>query len=288
MAGFTRPSRKARLFSIVSFAFFATLIGAPALASASLPHNETPPASEQFQFPIPEGKYVYRFAWNGIPSGESELLVTVQDKEDHPYYCFEGAARTSKFADIFWTLRASAVAFVDALSGRTLKINVQDRQNKKLKRTETVFNHDSSEAYYTRWKQGEVKQKTIPLRDGALDPASLCLLISRQEMQVGDAMNFVLLVGDDPYEVEYTVAARERITLSGCAFDTLRIEPSFSKMEDKGKNKKPKIDLMTLWVNESDPRIPLKMQSSTFVGHVTAELVSVEPLGRVAEQPARS
>jgi hypothetical protein len=288
MAGFTRPSRKARLFSIVSFAFFATLMGAPAFAGASLPHEEAPPAPKPFQYTIPEGKYVYRFAWNGVPSAESELLVTVQDKEAHPYYRFEGAARTSKFADIFWTLRASAVAFVDALSGRTLKINVQDRQNKKLKRTETVFNHDSSEAYYTRWKHGEMKQKTIPLLDGALDPASLCLLISRQEMQVGDTMNFTLLVGDDPYKVQYTVAARERITLSGCAFDTLRIEPSFSKLEDKEKNKPPKIDLMTLWVNNSEPRIPLKMRSKTFVGHVTAELISVEPIGMLAEQSAHT
>jgi hypothetical protein len=263
-------------------------MGAPAFASASLPHNETLPVPEPFQITIPEGKYVYRFVWNGVPSAESELLVTVQDKESHPYYRFEGAARTSKFADIFWKLRASAVVFVDALSGRTLKINVQDRQNKKLKWTETVFNHDSSEAYYTRWKQGEVKQKTIPLCDGALDPASLCLLISRQEMQVGDSMNFILLVGDDPYEVQYAVAARERITLSGCAFDTLRIEPSFSKMEDKGKNKPPKIDLMTLWVNDSEPRIPLKMQSKTFVGHVTAELISVEPVNLIAEQSAQT
>jgi hypothetical protein len=276
MAILLRPGRRAKLFILLSI-LAVVIPGAPSFASKSSSDEDIKPSVEQFRYPIPEGKYVYQFSWNGIPSAESELLVTVENKDKQPYYCFEGSARTSKFVDIFWKLRANAIALVDVLTGRTLKISINDQQNAKVNRTETVFNYDSSEAYYTRWKKGEMKRKTIRLENGTIDPASLCVLISQREMQVGDSMNLTLLLGDDSYDVRYTVAAQESIVVSGCRFDALRIEPSFVKVGDTGKKKPPRINLMTLWIQDSEPRIPLRMKSKTFIGSVTAELISVLP-----------
>jgi len=261
--------------------------GAPSLAGKSVP-DENSPALEEFRIPIPKGKYTYRFSWNGIPSAESELFVTVENEEKQPYYCFSASARTSKFADLFWKMRANVTAFVDPATGRTLKMKVYDQQNKKVKTTETIFNYNSSEAYYTRWKQGEMKQKTIQLETGTVDPVSFCLSLSSQELQVGDSRRLLVLVQDDPYEVSYTVEKREPVNVAGYQMDALRIQPQFVKIEDKPERKPPKIKVMTLWISESEPHIPLKMQSKTFIGHVTAELVNVEPIAPAADSPKLS
>jgi hypothetical protein len=188
--------------------------------------------------------------------------------------------------DIFWKLRANVTAFVDALTGRTVKIDIRNQENGKLEHSETVFDHESSDAYYTKRKKGKVKQKTIHLPYGSLDPASLALMISQQKLRVGDSSSFTLLVGDNPYDVKYTVAAKECISASGCQVDVLRIEPLFQKIAQDDKKKPRKVDLVTFWVTESEPHIPVKMQSKTIVGHVTAELIKVETFGQFAEPSA--
>ncbi len=226
---------------------------------------------------IPEGKYLYKFDWNGVPSAESEVTVSVKDGDDGPLYCFEGTAHTSKFVDVFWRLRARVVAIVDALSGRTLKIDVSNQQNQKVKKTQTVFNYGSAEAYYTRWKKENAQQKTIRLDGNTLDPASLTLILCQQPLKVGDSGSFTVLLEDDAYALEFKVAARERIIVAGDEFDALRIEPKFTKIKDKDSDKPPKVRVMTLWLSDTEPRIPLKMKSKTFIGYVNGELVRAVP-----------
>ncbi len=242
----------------------------PAVAPALQPDSPYRPE-------IPQGTYLYKFAWNGIPSAESKVVVSLEDEGNRPYYRFRGTARTSKLVDIFWRFRAHAVAVVDALTGRARRIDVDEQQNRRLKKTETVFDYESSEAHYTRWKKGEAKRKTICLDANTIDPVCLGLIICQQPLKVGDSGAFTVLVGDDSYALEYSVTARDRISAADREFDALRIEPRFHKIEDEKKNKPPKVRQMTLWLSESEPRIPLRMRSRTFIGHVTGQLVQTVP-----------
>jgi len=275
----SRPSRMIRLCIVLFFVLFVSMFGVSTFASKSIPDEQAPPTDEFAQCTIPEGKYVYKFDWNGIPSAESVMMITLKNEDTKPFYCFDGTASTSKFVDIFWRLRAHIVAFVDAVTGRTVKINLDHQQNKKVERAETVFNYKSSEAFYTKWKKGEMKQKTIQMPSGTVDPVSLCLLISQQEMQVGDTNDLILLLEDDAYKVHYKVAEQERIVVGGCDFDALRIEPSFSRMEKK--DKPSKVEVITFWVTASEPHVPLKVRCKAFIGHVNGELVDMVPAARL-------
>lgn len=266
----------------------AALVAATvALAAGSSPSVATALQPDSSPIPeIPQGTYLYKFAWNGIPSAESRIVVSVENEGTRPHYRFKGTARTSKLVDIFWKFRAHVVAVVDALTGRAKKIDVDERQNRRLKKTETVFDYESSEAHYTRWKKGKLKQKTICLDGNTIDPICLGLIICQQPLKVGDSAAFTVLVGDDPYALEYTVTARDRVSAADRIFDALRIEPRFHKIEDEKEDKPPKVRQMTLWLSESEPRIPLRMRSRTFVGYVTGELVQRTPAG--AELPSDS
>lgn len=225
--------------------------------------------------PIPEGKYLYKFAWNGIPAAEGEVVVEAKREGEQSYYLLKGAARTSKLADLLWRFRASAAAVVEALSGRAKSIRVSERQNARVKETETVFDYESGEAHYTRWKKDRARKKTISLDGGTIDPAFLGLMVCCRPLEVGDRAAFTVLVGDDPYALEYEVTACERISVAVGRFDALRLEPRFHKIQEE--KKPPKVRAMTLWLSKTEPRIPLKMKSKTFIGHVTGELVKMLP-----------
>ncbi len=271
-------SKRIRLTAASFLAVLTVITWFPAITLAGKsPLLDTISSAASCGSPIPEGKYLYKFDWNGVPSAETEVTVSMKEGEDGPLYCFEGTAQTSKFVDIFWKLRARVVAVVDALSGRTLKIDVDDRQNERVKKTETVFNYGSAEAYYTRWKKEKARQKTIKLEGNTIDPASLTLILCQQPLKVGDTGTFTVLLEDDAYALEYKVAAEEKITVAGYEFDALRIEPRFCKISDKKSNKPPRVRVMLLWLSDTEPRIPLKMKSKTFIGYVNGELVTVSP-----------
>ncbi|MBI4830698.1 MAG: DUF3108 domain-containing protein [Candidatus Lindowbacteria bacterium] len=236
---------------------------------------------------MPEGKLIFEFAWNGIQSARGEVSISAENEGGQACYHIAGTARTSGIADMFWKFRANALAVVDAFSERATKIRDPEQENERIKETETVFNYEASEAYYQRWKKGKVRRKTLSLAQDEIDPASLGLVICRQPLEVGDSNAFTVLVGDDSYALQYNVTARERISAAGAEYDAFRIEPAFYKIEDEKENKPAKVKQMTLWLSESEPRIPLKMKSKTFIGHVTGELVQVTP-GASSAAPAPS
>ena len=270
---------------IAACLFIAALAG-PAAAAEVAPDTpgKTPQANALPAKAIPEGRYLFRFAWNGIPSAESEVVVRLEDDGDRPHYLFDGEARTSKVVDIFWKFRASMTAVMEVLSSRTKKIRISERENRRFKETETIFDYESEEAYYTRWKKGNVKKKTIDLGGGIIDIASLGLMVCQQPLETGDSAAFTVLFKDSRYALEYRVISRERIKAAGKEYDALRVEPRFHKIGNEKKTRKVK--QMTVWLTESEPHLPLRMRSRTFIGHVTGELARVAPIEAEEENAA--
>jgi len=268
------------------------LLGASSVASSA--NGASPSFTDPTEPCLPticeslEGKYVYQFAWNGIPSAKCEVVVSLVGTNERPYYCFEGTARTSKLADIFWRFRARAVALVDALSGRAKEIHVTESENAILEESVTVFNHESLEAHYIRWKRGRTKDKTISLEDGIVDLPNLGLTIGCRPLEVGDAGSLKVLIGEDPYSFDYRVTARERVRTARKEFEAFRVIPTFRKIEAEKENKLPKVKEMTVWLSGSEPHIPLMMRSKTFIGYVTGKLVQMQTASELdGEEPAR-
>lgn len=266
------------LWASVSLAFL--LLGARAQSIATGEEFPAAPSevSEQLQQPesdIAEGTYFFRFTWNGIPAAEGNLVVSTQMEEGIPTYLFEGTARTSKFADIFWKFRATVVAVVEAVSGRAKKINTIEQERSKHKETETILDYKAGQAQYVRWKKGAKKEKLISLEGGVLDLASLGVMLARRPLHVGDSDSFTVLFKDDQYSLEYQVLSRERVSAAGMSYDALRVEPKFQKITDEEKVQK--IREMTVWLTETEPHLPLRMRSRTFIGHVTGELQKITP-----------
>jgi len=246
---------------------------------ARAPVNLTPPG-QPVAWHIPEGNYLYKFRWNGIPAAESEVAVNMETIDGCQCYRIKGTARTSRLADLLWKFRASIEAVVDSLTGRAKKIHTSERQRSRVKETETSFFYDSGEAHYTRSKKGKVKKKTLTLDDGVIDAATLGLILSYHPMDVGDSDKFTVLYGDDKYAVEYEVTGREQVTAAGKEYDTFRLEPRFHKIQKK--EKPPKVSQMTLWLSEESPRLPIRMRSRTLIGHVTGRLVKITPAESIA------
>ena len=265
---------KTVIFAALIFFALAEPVGSAgeaADAPEAVPQTPHTPALD-----IPQGKYRFKFTWNGIPSAECEVVVRMRMEDGAPHYLFEATARTSAFVDIFWRFRASVAALVEALDGRARNVRTTEQENTRYKETETIFDYELGEAHYTRWKKGRIKQKTIDLGSGVIDLASLGMMLCRRPLEVGDSDGFTVLFKDDTYALEYEVTSRGRISATGREYDALRIEPTFHKISEK--KRPPKIRQMTVWLSDPEPHFPLKMRSRTFIGHVTGELVKISPL----------
>ncbi len=267
------PPRKALLAAVL---FMAALAMPGAGAEESEAPVKKPRTLQPEALEIPEGRYLFRFKWNGIPSARSEIAVRLESDGGAPHYLFEGSAQTSVIVNIFWRFRASVAALVESVDGRAKRINTTEQENNRFKETETIFDYELGEAYYTRWKKGRIKRRTIDLGSGIIDLASFGMMMCRRPLEVGDSDSFTVLFKDDAYLLEYEVISRGRISVAGKEYDALRIEPKFRKI--KQEKKPPKIRQMTLWISESAPHLPLRLRSRTFIGHVTGELAAITPL----------
>lgn len=272
-SGYIMPLRVGALAAVLTLAPFARCLAADeaTLATPAYTAEESQPA----ELDIPEGAYLFKFKWNGIPSAEGNLIVSTEMEDGIPSYLFEGSARTSKFADMFWKFRATVVAVIEAVNGRAKKINTTEQERSKHKKTETILDYEAEEAQYVRWKKGEKKEKTISLEGGILDMASLGVMLARRPLEIGDSDSFTVLFKDDQYSLEYQVISRERVSAAGKEYDALCVEPKFKKISEE--ERPPKVRQMTVWLTESKPHIPLRMRSKTFIGHVTGELLKMTP-----------
>ena len=225
---------------------------------------------------LPEGKFLFKFTWNGIPAAQSEITVGVDESEEEPNYLFAASVRTSRFADMFWKFRATMSAAVGTFSGQARSIEISEQANSRFEETRTVFDYDTGEAHYTRWKKGKVKEKIISLDGGVIDLASLGVILCVRPLEVGDSDRFTVLFEDDRYSLDYEVISREKIRVAGERHEALRVRPKFHKITDK--DREPKVRKMTVWLTETKPHLPLRFRSSTFIGRVTGELVKSTPL----------
>ena len=271
--GYIMPLRIGAFATVLTLAAFARSLTADEATLAPL--TDTAEESQPPELNIPEGAYLFKFKWNGIPSAEGNLVVSTETEDGIPSYLFEGSARTSKFADMFWKFRATVVAVIEAVNGRAKKIITTEQERSKHKKTETILDYEAEEARYVRWKKGEKKEKTISLEGGVLDLVSLGVMLAHRPLEVGNSDSFTVLFKDDQYSLEYEVISRERVSAAGKEYDALRVEPKFKKISEK--KKQPKVRQMTVWLTESEPHIPLRMRSKTFIGHVTGELLKITP-----------
>jgi len=124
---------------------------------------------------------------------------------------------------------------------------------------------------------------TEPLTDlDTLDVIAGFYYLRQQPLSVGATVTLRLYDGDAISLVPVAVLRRERLNLPGMrSAETLLIRPSFSENGFFKNNKE-----LLIWLTDDSHRVPVRVEATTPIGRVVAELVTSERT--IADQPRKN
>ncbi len=224
---------------------------------------------------VPEGSDVYRYrvSWNGIPAALATIALSDDPLPEAGVTHVVAEIRTNRFVDLFWSLRASARADVDAVTLRSQRFVFERRVRGRPERTDVEAEPDGTltgrYARPGRYRLIEVSDPEV------LDPIG-AILQARRDLPVdGQPIAYDVFTGEGRFRVGLRRTGTEEIQVGAGRFAAVRIEPTIWKIEMGRVKLDERVRHLTLWVTESTPHIPLRVRSEVFIGAVYCDLVEM-------------
>ncbi|HRU04891.1 MAG TPA: DUF3108 domain-containing protein, partial [Candidatus Brocadiia bacterium] len=203
-----------------------------------------------------------------------------------PVLLIQGQAATLGLVQALWPMRDTVESVVDRETGLVLRQTLEQREGGSHTKQIITFAPDGRSG--VRWRIRYHKPPDFPDREttdrrpchGRLDAASVgpYLRLAGAAQDKGD-LRAVFFDGKNSFRIIVSAQARERITVKAGTFEALRCEVKFEDIDRTAeqRQKPDKVKKATLWVSASPLRIPLRLESDTFVGKVYGELVKRTP-----------
>ena len=163
--------------------------------------------------------------------------------------------------------------WLDQGSLTTLRYTRQARES-KYAQDETVL-LDQTCRRFCRHKHRLDKEKT-EMHQGRLPGPTLDILgylfyLRTLPLKEGQTYDLSLLSGDNVWPVTVRVTRRTKISSPAGWFETFFLEP---KLREKPKGLK--LRELQVWISADERRIPVRLRMELGIGHITAELQSIE------------
>ena len=249
----------------------------------SAPHEDRLAGIEKF---VGE-RMAFEFGWRAptgvcrVAAAHGRMRVDMTELGGRRFIRLTGQARTVGLVKTLWNMKDSVVALVDAdtlLAWRqVLEQNEGDTRTKQV----ITFNDDgrTAERYKIRYHKPPGKRETREtfMRRSRLCAATLAFYL-RLRPAGARTLGAVFFEGKENFRVNVEVKGREKIRVPAGTFHAYRLRVTF-KCVDPGRKKKKrdeKIKKATVWVSVGPERLPLRLESETFVGSVYGELTGYE------------
>ena len=224
------------------------------------------------EYDPPLGTYTYTVGWEGIPAAEATISVA----RDEGNYRVVATAKTYSGIDIFYRLRYRAEGLLTGSEMLPIKTTIDQEENSKVKNSEITF-HDDGRIEAVR----ETKGKPIQVVDFTpesytLDPFSAAFIARGVDWKVGDTKTFSAFNGKTRYKIVLSAVGTDTIEVNGVDREVWDIMPKVYDLTDDKLTKK--LREAHIFVTTDSKREILKISSSVFIGSVTTELDSFEPL----------
>ena len=270
---------------------FPGQLGAASVNSPDLPHRAKSPRSAptpnalppkiQAQVPVyPPGtmpyhegeQFVFQASWIGIPAAQARFTIRTSRANDS-HWLAEGWVQTNSFADIFFKMRDYVREDVIKQSLAPNQMYIRQSENKRQDEYIVDFNRPTSIVTITkRNHKGSFSREFIS--NNGFGMISGGLMAVSQPLEAGKTYNFDVFSGTERYVFSFDVTEREHVHLPLGEFDAWRIVPDVLYWSD-GNLKGQGRDTI-LWVSADSRRLPLRIQSATFIGYVRADLIEVD------------
>jgi len=243
-----------------------------AISSASVPRAWRQVVNNAFK--APETLH-FVVKWGVISAGKSSLRIDGVDVIDgRPAYHLVSEAKTTGIADTFARVDDRNDAWLDVESLTTVRYTKRLREGKykldeeaDLDQVNGIWRRNSHRIDKNR---KEEKQGPLPLY--ALDVFGSLFYARTLPLEVGKTFTMDVLSGEKIYPLLLKVKKRETVKVPAGKFECFLVEPVLrgpGLFIAKGKK-------LEVWMTADERKMPVRMRSEVFIGHVAAELVKVE------------
>jgi hypothetical protein len=225
--------------------------------------------------PEPGEKLVYEFGWKGVPAARLSISLTRDSTDGADRLEFEYEFRTTPTLDTIWQLEAHGRTRMDPVTLRPESAVAVSRGPRKTREVSTRFDWQQgvAEVRIRTDRKGKTKRKSETLEVG-LDIPSAMTLLRTAEVPTDGTLAARVLHRDNAYSVEATPVGTGVAKVAAGSFQATEYDLTIRELTDEEDNDdaEPKYRTIRLWVAEGS-RIPVKLESEVFVGHVYGELV---------------
>lgn len=210
-------------------------------------------------------KLVYQLSLSGVPVGSAQLEATNTNSEVR----IQSTIRSNSVVSSIYTVNDSTDTRL--IKGRYLLTRI--KQHEGLFKSDTGFTimyPDRKIFWVDRLKK---RYSNEPLESlDTLDFVSGFYFLRQRELKIGESFSLRLYDGDTTTIVPVAVLRKEKLALPGMrSADTLVVQPAFAESGFFKNNR----DLLVWFTNDSY-RVPVRLEATTPIGRVVAELVSSE------------
>jgi hypothetical protein len=237
--------------------------------------TEQPPRYQPRFIPFEKGEYAsYQASWNGIPVATADVRTSPLFLDGKKAFQVDVQARTMRVLDLVWKMRDSIQSVFDAGTLSPKSYVFQQRENSRS--TDTHALYDAAEKKWTVSRRKGKKTSRFEIDSGnTFDPITATYLMRSIDFKVGDQLRFHVFGGKSRYLLTLNVAARERVATKAGTFDAYRIIPSAQNLNSDGYAERMREAVV--WISADSRRLPVKLQSKVFIGHVYLELTTDQP-----------
>jgi hypothetical protein len=213
--------------------------------------------------------------WGLVTAGYSTLSIAgLEVVNGRSAYHLVSEAHSTGVVDTFYKVRDRNESWLDQESLTSVRYTRDIREGSY--RLEETIVLDQVQGVWTRdtnridKNRRETKSGELPLY--ALDVQSSLYYVRTLPLEAGQTFTLDVQSGDKSYPLVVKVKKRETIKTPAGKFDTFLVEPLLrgpGMFVSKGKK-------LEVWMTADERRMPVRMRSEVFFGHVTADLIKYQ------------
>lgn len=242
-------------------------------ALAALPPSQ--PIRPQIQIPFQEGenfKFVIR--WGAITGGYSTLsILEPDDIAGHKALHLVSEAHSTGLVNTIYPVNDRNEAWLNTQDFSSLRYEKHIREGKYHVHEIVVLDQVLHKFFRNEWREGRAQPEWSegPIPANVLDIFGSLYYVRCLPLEVGKSFTIDVQSGEKVWPLVVKIKRRQRIKVKAGKFDCFLVEPILRQpgiFISKGKK-------MEVWLTADDRHIPVLMRAEVFIGHVSAELVSM-------------
>lgn len=221
----------------------------------------------------PGEDFKYVIKWGVVVAGRSNLSVqSLEMLADRPVLHIVSEARSSAVVNPFYKVQDRNEAWIDQHALITLRYSKQIREGKfrieESSELDQIRHRWKTKSYRIDKDRHEEKEGELP--PNVLDAFGSLYYVRTLPLEVGLSYTIDVFSGSKVLPLVINVKKREKVSVPAGKFDCFLVEPLLREpgiFISKGKK-------LEVWITADERRIPVRMRSEVFIGHVAAELTN--------------